>query len=71
MLLLEDLRFFIGLFFSIIGILLIGESFYHPTSVEGFNLNLITGCVFASFGLIALLISLRAFRSNRAISLLN
>jgi hypothetical protein len=57
--LLEDLRFFIGTFFLIIGVLLVIEGLRVGTLVEGYNLNLWTGIVFILFSSVALVLSVR------------
>jgi hypothetical protein len=56
--LLEDLRFFIGAFFLIIGFILLTTGIFSPSYVEGFNLNLITGIVFLIFAMLALALSI-------------
>jgi uncharacterized membrane protein HdeD (DUF308 family) len=62
--LIEDLRFFIGAFFLIIGALLVFQSFANPGLVEGYNLNLITGISFLAFALAALALAFIAVRKN-------
>ena len=52
--LIEDLRFFIGVFFLMIGVLLIGESLLVPSMVEGINVNLWVGLSFLGFSLLSL-----------------
>ena len=58
----EDLRFFIGTFFAIIGAILLFQGVVHPTQVEGLNLNLICGISFLIFAAGALLLSVLAHR---------
>jgi hypothetical protein len=60
----EDLRFFIGAFFLIVGAFLTFEGLRSGTLVEGFNLNLITGIGFVGFSLIALGLAARANRRS-------
>lgn len=50
-----DLRFVIGVFFSILGILLLGYSFINPT--EGESVNRWCGIIFLVFGLIMVILS--------------
>ena len=52
--LLEDLRFFIGLFFLIVGAILIGQGFINPSVTEGLDLNLATGSCLLLFSAIIL-----------------
>ena len=63
--LLEDLRFFIGLFFLIVGVILIAQGLLHPVETAGVNLNLNVGLGFLSFSFVALLMVFIGFR-NRA-----
>lgn len=56
----EDLRFCIGAFFLLVGVLLAGHGVIVGTMVAGFNLNLFTGIAFAVFGALSLAFSLRA-----------
>jgi hypothetical protein len=58
----EDLRFFIGTFFAIIGAILLFQGVVHPTQVEGLNLNLICGVSFLVFAGGALGLSVLAHR---------
>ena len=51
-----DLRFVIGAFFSIIGLLLIVYSFIEEA---GKNLNLICGIIFSVFGIVMIILSSR------------
>ena len=60
----EDLRFFIGTFFLIIGVFLTFEGLRSGTLVEGVNINLITGIGFVGFSLIALGLAVRANREK-------
>lgn len=53
-----DLRFAIGLFFSIIGILLLGSSLLNPNDVVvGIRLNFVAGAIMGVFGALMLLAS--------------
>ncbi len=61
--LLEDLRFFIGSFFFIIGALLVIKGIVDPISTEGFDLNLITGVCFFAFSCV--LLALAILQTNR------
>lgn len=54
----EDLRFFIGAFFFIVGGILCAEGLRVGTLVEGYNLNLWTGSVFLIFAIVVLAMSL-------------
>lgn len=56
--LMEDLRFFIGAFFALVGVILVVEGIRSGVLVEGYNLNLITGMVFTFFGGAALYLSI-------------
>jgi hypothetical protein len=47
-----DLRFVIGLFFLIIGLLLIGYSFFSDVTEYKKEVNLYCGLLFSSFGLV-------------------
>jgi tellurite resistance protein TehA-like permease len=58
--LLEDLRFFIGTFFVLVGALLTGAGVLTPVETAGQNLNLIVGIAFLIFGAFALIMSVRA-----------
>ena len=60
----EDLRFFIGTFFAIIGAILLFQGVVHPTEVEGMNLNLICGVSFLVFAAGALGLSVMAHRKS-------
>jgi hypothetical protein len=57
--LMEDLRFFIGAFFLIVGALLTLQGLF-GTQVGEVNLNLITGIGFIVFALVPLTMALRA-----------
>lgn len=46
-----DLRFTIGLFFAIIGVMLTLHGMIVGTRIEGVNLNLLTGMIFLLFGI--------------------
>ena len=63
--LLEDLRFFIGLFFLIVGAILIAQGLIHPVETAGVNLNFDVGLGFLVFSFFALLMVFIGFR-NRA-----
>jgi hypothetical protein len=56
----EDLRFCIGAFFLLVGVLLAGHGVIVGTLVAGFNLNLFTGIAFVLFGGLSLALSIRA-----------
>jgi len=58
----EDLRFFIGAFFLIVGALLCFEGIRNAVLVEGCNLNLYTGLVFIAFSAVALTLSIKGQR---------
>lgn len=51
-----DLRFVIGLFFLIIGLLLIGYSFLSDFTEYKKEVNLYCGLLFSSFGLLMLML---------------
>ena len=51
-----DLRFVIGLFFLIIGLLLIGYAFLSNATEYKKEVNLYCGLLFSSFGLLMLLV---------------
>lgn len=55
--LLEDLRFFIGSFFLVVGLALVGKGLVTPILMDGYNLNLIAGAVFLLFSCPALLLA--------------
>jgi hypothetical protein len=57
--LLEDLRFFIGAFFFVVGVLLTLQGFL-AAPTEGYNLNLSTGAAFVIFALFPLTMAFRA-----------
>lgn len=58
--LLLDLRFVIGLFFTIIGLLLLAYSFFATTQLQtGENINRYTGIVFLVFGIFMIVLSQR------------
>ena len=48
--LLEDLRFFIGAFFAIVGLLLSVAGLVQPEITAGVNLNFVVGVTFIIFG---------------------
>lgn len=50
----EDLRFFIGAFFMIIGTLLLLQGWLAPILIADLNPNLISGAVFLVFGTCAM-----------------
>ena len=55
-----DLRFVIGLFFTLIGLLLLVYSFFATTQLEtGESINRYTGIVFLVFGILMTLLSFR------------
>lgn len=55
-----DLRFVIGMFFTIIGVLLLVYSFFATTQLEtGESINRYTGLVFLAFGVLMILLSFR------------
>lgn len=60
--LLEDLRSFIGAFFLIVGVLLMGQGLVHPEETAGVNLNLIVGTAFLIFGSGALAMAYRGLK---------
>lgn len=62
--LMEDLRFFIGAFFVIISVLLIGQGILHPQTIGGLDLNLVVGGVFLVFGGGALALALATVRKQ-------
>ena len=47
----QDLRFFIGSFFFLVGAVLVFQGLLSPALVEGINLNLYTGLGFVIFSL--------------------
>jgi hypothetical protein len=58
--LLLDLRFVIGLFFTIIGLLLLVYSFFATTQLEtGESINRYTGGIFLAFGVFMIILSQR------------
>lgn len=63
---LEDLRFFIGSFFLILGVVLLSQAFINPVLTDGYNLNLITGICFVIFSFGALALSWREVRQVSA-----
>jgi hypothetical protein len=60
--LLEDLRFFIGAFFLLVGFLLTAAGLISPVVTAGQNLNLLVGVTFVVFGAGALALALKASR---------
>jgi energy-converting hydrogenase Eha subunit E len=60
--LLEDLRFFIGTFFVLVGVLLTAAGLFDPVMTAGLNMNLTVGLVFLVFGALALWMAVRALR---------
>ena len=63
--LLEDLKFFIGTFFVIVGVLLLIEGLTNPVLSAGYNLNLIAGTSFLIFALVPLWISVKEHLMTR------
>ncbi|RED23650.1 hypothetical protein BD847_2713 [Flavobacterium cutihirudinis] len=62
---LYDLRIVIGIFFLIIGFLLMGYAFFLDGSLEeNIKINLYCGLLFLSFGLLMLLLKTKRNRSN-------
>ena len=60
-----DLRIVIGIFFLIIGFLLMGYAFLSDDSLEENNkINLYCGLLFSSFGLLMLLLKTKRNGSN-------
>lgn len=59
----EDLRFFIGAFFLIVGAILTGAGLVNPTEIAGVNLNLLVGVCFIIFGAGALVMAVLFVRS--------
>ena len=57
--LLEDLQFFIGAFFIIVGAILFFEGITSPVYTSGFNLNAIVGAIFLALSIIPTWISIR------------
>jgi len=51
----HDLRFFIGAFFFLVGVLLLGQGVLSPMLTDGVNLNLDAGLGFLVFSSVALL----------------
>ena len=62
--LLEDLRFFIGLFFFIVSGILLAQGYLHPLETAGVNLNVDVGFGFLVFSLILLLMVYMGFRKR-------
>ena len=58
----NDLRFFIGLFFLLIGLILIAVGTIEPSLQAGVNLDLMTGFGFVIFSAIALTLAVRAVK---------
>ncbi len=63
--LLEDLRFFIGAFFLIVGFLLTGAGLLQPQMTAGIELNLFVGLAFLAFGTGAMAMALHASKTNQ------
>ena len=58
-----DLRFVIGLFFLLIGLILVATGFFTPElTPSGHNLNLMTGLMMLAFSVFMLNLSVRAKR---------
>ena len=51
----HDLRFFIGFFFLLVSILLLGQGILAPQMTDGVNLNLYSGAGFMAFAFVALI----------------
>lgn len=51
-----DLRFVIGVFFTIVGLLLLGYSFINDNEASS-SINLWCGIVFAAFGVLMIILS--------------
>ena len=60
-----DLRFPIGLMFSLFGLLLTGYGIISPTQTQGININLWWGLVMLVFGLLMLWLGWRGQTKNR------
>ena len=60
----EDLRFFIGSFFFILGVILIVAGLSHAPSQPTPNLNLFTGAAFVVFAIAMLLLAFRGRNQN-------
>jgi hypothetical protein len=56
-----DLRFIIGAFFSVIGMLLLGYSFLGYCTIDSVTINRWCGIVFIAFGLLMIFLS---FQNN-------
>ena len=56
-----DLRFIIGAFFSAVGMLLLGYSFFGQGTVDSVTINRWCGIVFIAFGLLMIILS---FQNN-------
>lgn len=56
-----DLRFIIGAFFSLVGMLLLGYSFLGSGAIESVTVNRWCGIVFIAFGLLMIFLS---FQNN-------
>ena len=61
----EDLRFFIGAFFLIVGVLLTGQGLFGETGEQGNQLNLLTGLAFILFSGFALMLALKQFKASQ------
>lgn len=61
---LYDLRIVIGIFFLIIGFLLIGYAFLSDDLEENNKINLYCGLLFAAFGLLMLLLKTKKEQSS-------
>ena len=61
-LLLEDLRFFIGAFFALIGVILVIAGSINPVDTAGYNMNVVVGIVFTVFGAGALALAFAGVR---------
>jgi Kef-type K+ transport system membrane component KefB len=59
----EDLRFFIGAFFLIVGAMLMIQGLVNPVEIAGLNPNLISGVCFFIFGALAMTLACLAYRA--------
>ena len=62
--LLEDLRFFIGLFFLIVSGILLAQGLMNPVETAGVNLNVDVGIGFLVFSLVLLTMVFMGFRQR-------
>jgi hypothetical protein len=61
-----DLRFVIGVFFTLVGVLLLAYSFL-AANTDGQSINRWCGSIFAIFGVIMIILSTRSPQSDEAI----